>query len=93
MDIVTNGNELFVFPDALVSKAALPNLSTETKLRSGSIGEASFDLLHDSLDGAFPDDGQQSMEVVAHNHEGVEPVLSLVTIVEKSVDKECGHGF
>ena len=93
MNICANGNELFCVPNALISKTSLPNFSPETKLCSRPVGEAAFDLLHHSFDGALALDGQQSVKVVAHDRKRMKFVHSLLAIVEEGIDEECRHRF
>ena len=88
MDIRTTNFEVFSVADAMVREASLP----DGKLGGQTVGEASFD----EPDGTFEGDGlrsEQKVDVVGHDDEGVEFVVTLDSVGLESRDEEFSVGW
>jgi hypothetical protein len=56
-------------------------------------GKTPFDELHSLLDGDVRRGGEEEMEVVRHEHESVDLISTLRSILIQQLEKELGVGF
>jgi len=85
VDIRTTNSEVFSVPDAMVCETSLP----DGKLGGQTVGEASLD----EPDGAFEGDGlrrEQKVDVVGHDDEGMEFIVTFGSVVLEGRDEEFG---
>jgi len=87
VDVVAAGLEVGVVADAVVGEAPLP----DGEAGGEAVGEASFDELHRTLEGDGLR-GEQEVEVVGHDDEGVEEVVAFAAVVLEGVEEEFGVG-
>jgi hypothetical protein len=87
MDVVVADFEIFGVADAMVGEAALP----DREFGGEAVGEASLD----ESDSAFESflRGEEEMNVVGHDDEGVEFVVSFGTVVLEGFEEEFGVAF
>ena len=87
VDVGAVGEEVVSVAHATVGKAALP----DGEVGFEAVGESAFD----ELDGSFEGDdlwGEEQVDVVRHDHEGVEFVVPFAAVVLEGVEKELGVG-
>ena len=87
MDIRTTNFEVLSVTNAMVGEAPLP----DGELGGETVGEASLD----ESDGAFERDGlrgKQEVDVVGHDDEGVEFVVTFGPVVLEGCDEEFSVG-
>jgi hypothetical protein len=87
VDVVAVGEEVGAVAHAAVGEASLPG----GKFRSELAGETAFDELDGSLEG---DDlrGEEQVDVVRHDYEGVEFVVALSAVVLEGFHQEISCG-
>ena len=87
MDVGAADLELFGVADAVVGEASLP----DGEPGGEAVGEASLD----ESDGAFEGflRGEEEMDVVGHDDEGVEFVVAFGSVVLEGFDEEFGVAF
>ena len=82
MDVVSVDFEVFVVADAVVGEAFLP----DGVFVSEAVGEAALD----EHEGSFEGDvlwGEEEMDVIGHGDEGVEFVVTFMTIVLEGLEE------
>jgi hypothetical protein len=87
VDVVAPDNEVISVTNAVVCKAALP----DWEFGREAVGEASLD----ESDGSFEGDhlwGEEEMDVVGHDDEGVEFIAAFGSVVLECFDEEFGVG-
>ena len=87
MDIRTTDFEVFSITDAMVREASLP----DGEFGGETVGEASLD----ESDGAFEGNGlrgEQEVDVVGHDDEGVEFVVTFGSVVLECCDEKFSVG-
>ncbi len=87
MDVVAAGVKVSAVADAVVGEGALP----DGEAGGEAVGEAALDELHGALDGDGLR-GQEEMDVVGHDDEGVEEVVAFASVVLQGVEEELGVG-
>ena len=87
MDLGAADFELFWVTDAMVSEASLP----DGELGGEAVGEASLDESDGALEGFVR--GEEEVDVVGHDDEGVEFVVSFGSVVLEGFDEEFGVAF
>lgn len=85
VDVAAMGLEVGVVADAVVGEAALP----DGEVGREAVGEAAFDVADGSGEVVG---GEQEVDVVGHDDEGVEFEEALVAVVLEGFDKEFGVG-
>jgi hypothetical protein len=87
VDVGAADFELFGVADAVVGEASLP----DGELGGEEVGEASLD----ESDGAFEGfvRGEEEVDVVGHDDEGVEFVVSFGSVVLEGFDEKFGVAF
>ena len=87
VDVAAVGEEVVAVAHAAVGEAALP----DGELRGEAVREAAFD----ELDGALEGDvlwGEEEMDVVGHDDEGVKFVVAFAAVVLEGFEEEFGGG-
>ena len=82
MNVIEPHHKFISVANAVVRESALP----DRKLRAHTMRKASFDQTHSSLDRDALG-SQQKMNVVRHNHKGMQFVVSLPTILLQRLQK------
>ena len=75
MDVALVGAEVFLGADGVVGEASLP----DGELGREAVGKASFDEVHDLRKG-FVARSEDEVDVVGHEHEGVEEIVGAVVL-------------
>jgi len=87
MDIVQSRRIVFCVADAMVGETSLP----DGNLRGETVGEASLD----KPDGAFESDGlrgNQKVDVLGHDDERMEPIVTFGPVVLEGCDEKFSVG-
>jgi hypothetical protein len=87
VDVGAVGEEVVAVAHAAVGEAALPG----GELRCETVGEASFDELDGALEGDVGG-GEEQVDVVGHEDEGVELVVACAAVVLEGFEEEFGGG-
>lgn len=85
VDVAAMGLEVGVVADAVVGEAALP----DGEVGREAVGEAAFDVSDGSGEIVR---GEEEVDVVGHDDEGMELVEALVAVVLEGFDEEFGVG-
>ena len=107
MNVIPMMSEVLSITNPMIRETALPNFRLAPDQGAERMGIPSFDQLERALDGHVVRRGKQEMNVIRHEHEGVQGVLSFATVVEKSLKKQscvvldlkqsstipCGEGY
>lgn len=75
--------------DAALSESALPDI----KFGFEAEGESALDELHDFFDGDIRRWGDEQMNVVGHDDEGVELISTFEAVFVEEIYEKCGVGF
>jgi hypothetical protein len=87
VDVVEAGEEVLAVADTVLGEAGLP----DGEFRVEAVREAALDKAHGAFDGDF-ERGEEEMDVVGHDDEGVELEVAFVAIVLECFDEERGVG-
>lgn len=90
MDVVPHSRIRIRVEDPNFRKPFLPERSSYSQFLSSPKCKSTFDELNCTLDADFASDSEQQMEVVRHNHEFMQPELSLRTIFVKNSYEQSG---
>jgi hypothetical protein len=107
MNVIPMMSEVLSITNPMIRETALPNFRLATDQGAERMGIPSFDQLERALDGHVARRGKQEMNVIRHEHKGVQGVLIVATVVEKSLKKQscvvlnlkqsstipCGEGY
>ena len=78
--------KIFFVPDSMIRRTRLPDWQT----RFQSKRKSSLDELDGPLQRYLRRWGDQSMEVVRHDHKLMKQIFALVAVAEKNIDKQIG---
>lgn len=88
VDVVAMLLEVLPIADAMVGEASLPDRGGGVE----AVGEAAFDEHDGSLEGDVLW-GEEEMEVVGHDDEGVKEEVAFLPVVLEGLEEEMGCGF
>jgi hypothetical protein len=89
MNVIPMMSEVLNITNPMIRETALPNFRLAPDQGAERMGIPSFDQLERALDGHVARRGKQEMNVIRHECEGVQGVLTFATVVEeKSLKKQ-----
>ena len=84
MNVIPMMSEVLSITNPMIRETALPNFRLAPDQGAERMGIPSFDQLERALDGHVVRRGKQEMNVIRHEHEGVQGVLTFATVVMRA---------
>jgi len=87
MNIIPMMNEIPSVANPVIRKPALPHLGLASNQRPERMRVSAFDQLHRALDRDIVSGSEDEVNVIGHDHEFVQGIMTLAPIMKQSFEK------